>query len=153
MQRLEGLHRDVIERLRALADPTRLNGMTRCGIATEHAYPKRTRATRQEEFVKRAGFVLMAGLTVVDKCAPDEHFAAFLPLVARAADDERNFVQKAVNWALRQIGKRNPHLNAVAIETALALQRSQDPSARWIAAGALRELRSRRVQDRLDVLR
>ena len=80
---------------------------------TPHAWGKAVEWTeREEEYVKRAGFVLMAALAVHDKKAPDEQFEAFLPLIARHATDERNFVKKAVNWALRQIGKRNRRLNA-----------------------------------------
>ena len=96
---------------------------------------------RDEEFVKRAGFVLMAALAVHDKSAPDAAFIKFLPLIQRGATDERNFVKKAVNWALRQIGKRNRALNRAASATAREIQRIDSKSARWIAADALRELR------------
>ena len=104
---------------------------------------------REAEFVKRAGFVLMATLAVHDKQAGDEVFIAWLPLIRRAATDERNFVKKAVNWALRQIGKRNLTLNRIAIQTALDLQQLDSKSARWVAADALRELTSDKVQQRL----
>jgi len=106
-------------------------------------------SSRREEFVKRGGFTLMACLAVHDKGAPDGTFLAFLPLIQREAVDERNFVKKAVNWALRQIGKRNRRLNRAAIKTAEAIQRLDSRSARWIAADALRELRSQAVQRRL----
>jgi 3-methyladenine DNA glycosylase AlkD len=106
-------------------------------------------SSRREEFVKRGGFTLMACLAVHDKGAPDGTFLAFLPLIQREAVDERNFVKKAVNWALRQIGKRNRRLNRAAIKAAQAIQRLDSRSARWIAADALRELRSQAVQRRL----
>ena len=106
-------------------------------------------SARQEEFVKRAGFVLMATLAVHDKKAGDEVFIAWLPFIKREATDERNFVKKAVNWALRQIGKRNLTLNQVAIQTAQAIQQLDSKSARWIATDALRELTSEKVQQRL----
>jgi 3-methyladenine DNA glycosylase AlkD len=98
---------------------------------------------RRAEFVKRAGFVLMAALAVHDKAATDARFLNFLPLIEREAHDERNFVRKAVNWALRQIGKRNPRLRRAALATARRIQQQPTKSARWIAADALRELLSR----------
>ena len=98
---------------------------------------------RHAEFIKRAGFVLMAALAVHDKQAPDELFMGFLPLIEREAHDERNFVRKAVNWALRQIGKRNKRLLRAAIAVARRIQRQDTKSARWIAADALRELLKR----------
>jgi 3-methyladenine DNA glycosylase AlkD len=100
-------------------------------------------ARRREEFVKRAAFSLLAVLAVHDKARPDADFIAMLPLIARAADDERNFVKKSVNWALRQIGKRNRALCVAAIAQAETLRLRPAPSARWIAADALRELRQR----------
>jgi 3-methyladenine DNA glycosylase AlkD len=106
-------------------------------------------AAREEEFVKRAAFVLMAALAVHDKQAPDEVFARFLPVIAAAADDERNFVKKAVNWALRTIGKRNQALNAAAVVCSRQIAAQGTRSARWIAADALRELTSAKVQQRL----
>lgn len=108
-----------------------------------------TWSSRPEEFVKRAGFVLMAALAVHDKRAADAQFEAFLPVIAREADDSRNFVKKAVNWALRGIGKRNRRLNARAIETCLEIQAMPNKTARWIASDALRELTSDAVQARL----
>jgi 3-methyladenine DNA glycosylase AlkD len=98
---------------------------------------------RPEEFVKRAGFVLMAALAVHDKKAGDAVFLDFLPVIQREATDGRNFVKKAVNWALRQIGKRNPALRAAAIETARQVRMIDSPAARWIGADALKELESR----------
>jgi len=104
---------------------------------------------RREEFVKRAGFVLMATLAVHDKEASDKEFLKFLPIIKREATDERNFVKKAVNWALRQIGKRNLSLNKMAIQTAKELQRTDSKSARWIASDAIRELTSEAVRKKL----
>jgi 3-methyladenine DNA glycosylase AlkD len=103
---------------------------------------------RKGEYVKRAGFGLMAWLAVHDKKAPDERFLLFLPLIERGASDDRNMVKKAVNWALRQIGKRNLALNREATACAERLP-SIGPAGRWIAADALRELRSTAVQARL----
>jgi 3-methyladenine DNA glycosylase AlkD len=104
---------------------------------------------RDEEFVRRAGFVLMAALAVHDKSANDSAFLKFLPIIKRYATDERNFVKKAVNWALRQIGKRNRALNRAAIETANEIQAVDSKSAKWIAADALRELTSAAKQKKL----
>ena len=104
---------------------------------------------REEEFVKRAGFVLMAALAVHDKKAADEDFLKFLPIVKRESTDGRNFVKKAINWALRQIGKRNPNLNKIAIKTAEEIQQIDSKSARWIAADAIRELTGEAVQKKL----
>ena len=102
-------------------------------------------SARKETFVKRAGFVLMAALSVHDKTAPDAAFTQFLPVIRREAGDDRNFVKKAVNWALRQIGKRNPALNRAAVRAARGIQRLDTRSARWIAADALRELTSAKI--------
>jgi 3-methyladenine DNA glycosylase AlkD len=101
---------------------------------------KWSRARR--EFVRRAGFSLMAGLAVKDKKASDEQFAAFLPLIVEAASDDRNMVKKSVNWALRQIGKRNRRLHGLAIAAAEEIRKQDLRPARWIAADALRELRN-----------
>ena len=108
---------------------------------TPHAWVKAVEWSRAEgEFVKRAGFSLMAGLAVKDKAATDHQFETLLPLIVRAAADDRNMVKKAVNWALRQIGKRNPRLRQRAIAAAREIQKQGTRPARWIAAGALREL-------------
>jgi len=104
---------------------------------------------REEEYVKRAGFVLMAALAVHDKKAPNERFEAFLSLIESHATDGRNFVKKAVNWALRQIGKRNLHLNGLAIRAGERIRRIDSKAARWIAADALRELTCDKVRQRL----
>ena len=100
-------------------------------------------ARRRAEFERRAAFALIAALSVHDKQAPDAAFLALLPLIEAAADDERNFVRKAVNWALRQIGKRNHTLRLAAMELAERLRERDSKAARWIAADALRELRAR----------
>lgn len=97
-------------------------------------------SSRKEEFVKRAGFVLMAGLAVHDKKADDKVFIQFFPVIAREAWDQRNFVKKAVNWALRQIGKRNDRLLPLAIQCASAISLQDSKTAKWIAGDALREL-------------
>lgn len=104
---------------------------------------------RPEEFVKRAAFSLIAYLSYKDKNAPDARFVRFLRVIEREAYDGRNFVRKAVNWALRNIGKRNLRLNREAIRAAERVRRQGSPSARWIAADALRELQSPAVQSRL----
>src|SRR5215218_6411820 len=96
-------------------------------------------AERKPEFIKRAGFSLMAYLAIHDKKADSNAIAAFLPVIEKHADDERNFVKKAVNWALRQIGKRSPALNKLAMETAERIKLQNTKSARWIASDALRE--------------
>jgi 3-methyladenine DNA glycosylase AlkD len=104
---------------------------------------------RREEFVKRAAFSLVAYLSYKDKDASDARFVRFLRVIEREAYDERNFVRKAVNWALRNIGKRNSRLNREAIRAAQRIRRQGSRSARWIAADALRELKSPAVQTRL----
>lgn len=106
-------------------------------------------SARHGEYVKRAGFALMAELAVHDKKAPDKTFLEFLPLIVREASDERNFVRKAVNWALRQIGKRNQVLNKAAITICNEIRDSDSRSAKWIAADALRELTSAPVRKKL----
>ena len=104
---------------------------------------------RKPEFEKRAAFSLLAYLSYKDKGAPDSRFRRCLPLIEREAHDERNFVRKAANWALRNIGKRNLALNRAAIATANRIRRQDSRAARWIAADALRELTSDAVQRRL----
>ncbi len=98
---------------------------------------------RDEEFVKRAAFALIASLAVHAKRLPDEDFLAYLPIIQREAADGRNFVKKAVNWALRQIGKRSPALRLAALETAGQIAAIDSTSARWVAADAIRELSAR----------
>jgi 3-methyladenine DNA glycosylase AlkD len=129
---------------------------------TPWAYDKvREWSSAADEWVKRAAFATAAALAVHDTAAPDERFLEILEIVRREAGDERNFVKKAVNWALRNVGKRNLRLHAAAIETAAAILASaealaavdrKDPaarSARWVARDALRELRSEKVLRRL----
>jgi len=117
---------------------------------TEFAYQKAVEwSSNDEEFIKRAGFVLMARLAVSDKKADDEKFVKFLPIIRRESTDERNFVRKAVNWALRQIGKRNLALNEMAIRTAKEIQQMDSRSARWVASDAIRELTGEAVQKKL----
>ncbi|MDD4004620.1 MAG: DNA alkylation repair protein [Elusimicrobiaceae bacterium] len=106
-------------------------------------------AEDEREFVRRAGFSLMAVLAVHDKAAADAEFVRCLSVICRYCGDERNMVKKAVNWALRQIGKRNAALNAHAIEAARAMLRLQSRAGNWIARDALRELCSESVARRL----
>jgi len=117
---------------------------------TAFAYQKCVEwSLREEEFVKRAGFVLMARLAVSDKKADDKQFEKFLPFIKKESTDNRNYVKKAVNWALRQIGKRNLALNNKAVETAKEIQKTDSRSAKWVATDAIRELTSEAVQGRL----
>lgn len=110
---------------------------------TPFAYQKVMQWCHEEkEFVRRAGFVMMAELAVHDKEAPDEAFIPFFSLIKQYAWDERNFVKKAVSWALRQMGKRNKHLCAIALECANELEGMGSQAAKWIAKDALRELRA-----------
>ena len=129
-----------------ICDQCCMNLFEKTGFAYEKAVEW---SLRDEQFVKRAGFVLMARLAVSDKKADDSRFEQFFPMMLREADDERNFVKKAVNWALRQIGKRNLALNVKAIETAKEMQGIDSKSARWIASDAIRELSGEVVQKRL----
>jgi 3-methyladenine DNA glycosylase AlkD len=106
-------------------------------------------STRSAEYEKRAAFSLAAYLAYKDKSATHAQFEKFLSVIEREARDDRNFVRKAVNWALRNIGKRNLHLNKAAIRAAERIRRQNSRSARWIAADALRELKSPAIQARL----
>ena len=121
-----------------VCDQACLNALVQSPLAWSkvHAW-----ATRKDEFERRAAFSLLATLTLHDKRAGDETFIAALALVEAAADDDRNFVKKAVNRALRGIGKRNAAQRAQAMAAALRMQQQGTKSARWIAADALRELR------------
>lgn len=125
------------------------NLLDRTRFAVSKAYDW---STRNEEYVKRAGFVLMAELAVHDKKAADKVFLDFLPVIVRESTDDRNFVRKAVNWSLRQIGKRNTALNKAAVRTAETIQKIDSKAARWIAADALRELTSDAVQEKLRMM-
>lgn len=104
---------------------------------------------REEEFVKRTAYALIACLAWHDKEATDEAFTKYFPVIVAGATDERNFVKKAVNWALRNIGKRNQTLNKEVIKLAKEIQDIDSKSARWIASDAIRELESDKVQERL----
>jgi 3-methyladenine DNA glycosylase AlkD len=106
-------------------------------------------SARDEEFVKRAGFVLIAALAVHDKGAADSAFLQFLTIIKREAADNRHFVKKAINWALRQIGKRNHHLNHCALTTAEEMLANDSTTAHAIASAAIRELTSEKVRDRV----
>ena len=130
----------------AVCDSTCFHLFDRTPPAWEKA---RQWAASPREFVRRAGFVLMASLALHDKSAPDEEFEKFLPLIRRAADDERNFVSKAVNWALRQIGKRNLALREAAVALAGDLASSSEAAPRWVGKDALRELTRPALRERL----
>jgi 3-methyladenine DNA glycosylase AlkD len=106
-------------------------------------------SVREEEFVKRTAFSLIACLAWHDKKTEDEKFIALFPVIGEGATDERNFVKKAVNWALRNLGKRNRNLNKEVIEVAREIQRLDSKAARWIATNAIKELESETVQKRL----
>jgi 3-methyladenine DNA glycosylase AlkD len=113
------------------------NLLDRTSFAIEKAFAY---SAHEEEFIKRAGFVLMAEYAVHNKSAENEVFISFLPVIEREAWDDRNFVKKAVNWALRQIGKRNNDLKTAAIESANRILSQNSKAAKWIAANALKEL-------------
>ena len=116
---------------------------------TPFAYKKAEEwSMREPEFQKRAAFSLIASLAVSDKKAPDGRFESFFPIIVRESLDKRNYVKKAVNWALRGIGKRNSYLNAQAIIIGKQLQTSGMKPAQWIGADAVRELESEAVQKR-----
>ena len=106
-------------------------------------------AADEREFVRRAGYVMIACLAVHDKGAPDASFTALFPIITAGVSDPRNFVRKAVNWAIRNIGKRNLALNKAAITISGKILAIDDKTARWIARDALRELKSEKVQERL----
>jgi len=117
---------------------------------TPFAYSKAVEwSKRSEEFVKRAGFVLMATLSVHDKNAENKQFNIFFDLIKDESMDDRVYVKKAVNWALRQIGKRNQRLNEKAIIVGLDILKIESKTARWIARDALRELSCDKIQERL----
>ena len=121
-----------------------LFGLTPLAFGKATAWSK-----RPEEFVKRAGFTLIAERAVHDREHGDDFWIGWLPVIRNGAQDDRNYVRKAVNWSLRQIGKRNLVLNAAAIAEAERLSQEESRSARWIARDALRELRSEAVRSRL----
>jgi len=103
----------------------------------------------EKEFVRRAGFALMATSAVHDKKAPDSQFLGYLTLIKKYSNDERNFVKKAVNWAVRQIGKRSISLYGPALKLAKELKESKDKTARWIGSDAARELENPKIKQRL----
>jgi len=117
---------------------------------TDYAYPKvKEWSKRESEFEKRMAFATIVGIVLHHKKEPDETMIKFLPIIEREAWDERNFVKKAVNWALRTIGKRSMYLNKLAIESAKKIQNQDTKSARWIASDAIRELEGEKVLERL----
>jgi 3-methyladenine DNA glycosylase AlkD len=105
---------------------------------------------REEEFVKRAAYALIACLAVHDKGASDEVFISLIPVIKAGATDDRNYVKKAVSWALRNTGKRNPELNTVALATARELRGIDSSSARWIGSDAIRDLTSDATMRRFE---
>jgi len=118
---------------------------------TPHAWKKVAEwCPRKEEFIKRAGFALLWSLTVHDKTAPDDKFLNGLVLIERGADDDRHFVKKALNMALRAVGKRNSALHEAAIAVARRLSDSHKPAPRWVGKDALRELLSASLMRRID---
>jgi len=117
---------------------------------TPYAFKKAVEwSRRKEEFGKRAGYALMAELAVHDKKAADDAFLRFFEAIERGSTDQRNFVKKAVNWALRQIGKRNLRLNRAALELAEKISRKESSSAHWVGSDAIRELKSEALQKKL----
>ena len=130
----------------AICDTACFHLFDRTGFAWDKA---RLWVKSPKEFIKRAGFALMASLVAHDKTAGDSQFLALLPLIEQGACDERNFVKKAVNWALRAIGKRSPALNAAAVEVSERLASSDHASCRWVGKDALRELAGPAVKGRL----
>jgi len=117
---------------------------------TKFSYKKAVEwSSRREEFIKRAGFALMAVIAFHDKNAKDSDLIKFLPIIEKESTDERNFVKKAINWALRQIGKRNINLNKEAVKTAKEIRNIDSKAARWIAEDAIRELTSEAIKKRL----
>lgn len=132
-----------------VCDQTCLNLFSKSPLACQMAIEW---SGRTEEYVKRAGFTMMATLAVHQKALSDETFSDFLAIIAREAGDGRNYVKKAVSWAIRQIGKRNRALNAAAVRTAEEIRASGDRAARWVASDALRELTSPAIQGRLAEL-
>jgi 3-methyladenine DNA glycosylase AlkD len=121
---------------------------------TPYAYSKALEwSSNEQEYVKRAAYSLMASLAVKEKKVENDRFEPFFQAIIAGSTDQRNFVKKAVNWALRQIGKRDYLMNQKAIAIAREIQQINSPAAHWVAADALRELASERVQSRLKNLR
>jgi len=126
-----------------ICDQVCMNLFDRTSFAVKKA-KNWTKSSR--EFVKRAGFAMMASLAIHGKKMKDEQFMEFFALIEKESKDQRNFVKKAVNWALRQIGKRNKRLNREAVKIAKKIQKINSKSAKWIANNALRELQDDVVQ-------
>jgi len=130
-----------------------VDGVSDLFVDTDHWLELIEEFARDErEFVRRTAFAMIAWSVVHRKKEPDETFLAFLPLIERHAGDERNFVKKAVNWALRSIGKRNARLNAAALALAETLAGSDDRTARWIGKDAIRDLTGDKTLARLEQL-
>ncbi|MBY8999939.1 MAG: DNA alkylation repair protein [Candidatus Heimdallarchaeota archaeon] len=118
---------------------------------TEFAYKKAFEwSSSDEEFIKRAGYVMIARLAVSDKEAENKSFTQFFPIIAKGATDSREMVKKGVNWALRQIGKRNLNLNKEAIKVAKSIFQQDSNDAKWVAKDAIKELESESIQKRLN---
>jgi 3-methyladenine DNA glycosylase AlkD len=118
---------------------------------TPHAWKKIAKwSNARAEFVKRASFALLASVALHDKTASDKSFLDSLSLIERAAIDDRNFVKKAVSWALRGIGKRSPALHAASVKLASRLALSPHPAARWTGKDALRDLATPATRRRLE---
>ena len=129
-----------------VCDQTCMNLFDKTSIAFKKA-KEWTKSSK--EFIKRAGFALMACLAWHDKTSSDKEFIKFFPFIKKEATDERNFVKKSVNWALRQIGKRNLNLNKLAIKTAKEVQKIDSKAAKWIATDAIKELESAAVKKKI----
>lgn len=109
-----------------------------------------TWAKAEEEFTKRTAFSLIAVIAVHDKTSPNQYFEEFFPIIIEGSNDNRNFVKKAVNWAIRSIGKKNPYLNQKAIELSQKILETNTKSGKWIAKNAIKELESKKVQNKLN---
>lgn len=130
-----------------LCDQTCNNLFRKTSFAVEYSFKW---VESKHEFIRRAGFVLIACLSVHSKKMNDDDFIKYFPLIIKYCDDERNFVKKSVNWALRQIGKRNKNLNAASTEIGKKLIKSDSKSARWIGQNALKELSSEKIKKRFN---
>ncbi|MBN1375784.1 MAG: DNA alkylation repair protein [Dehalococcoidia bacterium] len=130
-----------------ICDSTCLHLFSRTAPAVDKAFEW---ASNNEEFIKRAGFVMMACLSVGKRKVSEEQLASFLPVIERESIDERNYVKKAVNWALRQIGKRSTRLNRLSVQAGHRIKALDSKTARWTASDALRELTGEKVQSRLS---
>ncbi len=131
-----------------LCDCLCFNLFDKLPFAIEKAYQL---CEREAEYVRRTGFVIIASIAVHDKKADDKLFIDFLPMLEKFAFDNRNFVKKAVNWTLRQIGKRNKNLLEIATQCALHIQQQDSKSAKWIAADALREFNNEKIIKRVEM--